>query len=303
MKFKELTTATRLPFVTASVLPTILAITWCFYTTGEFHCGYALLCIIGVLLIHIGSNTINDFFDWNFSDGQNKNAGPFNGGSRNKLDGILNRSTFLIIALSCLAVLLTIALFFILHDRFFVLWFSLTALSLGGLYSIPPFRFHSRGLGEIVLFLAFGPALSAAVCYVITGTLRPDFFYIGIPGGLSTTAILWINQFPDYDADKAAGKNTLTVRIGLKNSRHIYTIIVLSIFISTASLLWYGIFPLLTVLLILLAPVCVKATRTLYTNYYNPAALEPAQKLTIQFQMLSTMLIIATIMIQKFFLT
>ena len=82
MNFKTLALAVRLPFVTASALPAILSITWCATAGGKFNLFFAVLCLIGVVLVHIGANTINDYFDWNVSDASNPNAGPFNGGSR-----------------------------------------------------------------------------------------------------------------------------------------------------------------------------------------------------------------------------
>jgi 1,4-dihydroxy-2-naphthoate polyprenyltransferase len=291
MKLKNIIMATRLPFVTASTIPVILSIVWCAAMAGKFHFGSALLCIVGVILIHIGANTMNDFFDWNFSDLYNPHAGPFNGGSRSKVGDTVPRKQFLVISLVCLALLVLIALTFIIAGRFHVLYFSLAGLFLGYLYSIPPFRLHSRGLGEICIFLAFGPVLTAAVCYVMTGFVRSEHFLIGIPAGLSTVAILWINQFPDYDADKSAGKKTLTVRLGLKASRYLYLLLILAVYLSTAFLIFDNVFAVWAGLIIILLPGSLKAMRTLFKNYRNPPALVSVQGFTIQFQMLTGLLI------------
>lgn len=299
MDFKSLAVAVRLPFVMASALPVILAIVWCAAVTRNFHPGYASLCIIGVMLIHIGANTINDYFDWNVSDAVNSNAGPFNGGSRSKIEGKVSRSFFLIIPLVCLVILVGIALVFILRDRFDVLFFSLAGLLLGYIYSSPPFRFHSRGLGEIIIFLTFGPVLCAAACYVMTGVARPEHFFIGIPAGLATTAILWINQFPDHDADNSAGKHNLTVRIGLKASRYIYLFLILSVYLSTAGLIYLRIFPVWSALILLMIPGCTKAVAVLFRNYQIPRELIPAQGFTIQFQMITTLLFIVGLLLEK----
>ena len=59
----------------------------------------AAVTVIGVVLMHVGANTINDYFDWNTSDADNPFAGPFNGGSRSKIGDHIERKNFLIISL------------------------------------------------------------------------------------------------------------------------------------------------------------------------------------------------------------
>jgi 1,4-dihydroxy-2-naphthoate octaprenyltransferase len=281
-------------------LPAILAITWCAAAGGKFNLFFAVLCLIGVVLVHIGANTINDYFDWNVSDASNPNAGPFNGGSRNAVGDRVPRGRFLMIALASLLLLIFIALIFILEGRFYVLYFSLSGLAIGYLYSSPPFRLHSRGFGEFLIFLAFGPVLSAAVCYVIAGTVTSVNFLIGIPAGLSTTAVLWINQFPDYAADKTSGKANLTVRLGLRNSIPVYVLLIFSVYLSVAILILYHIFSPWSALIVILIPGSIKSIEALFKNYENPKALMPVQGFTISFQMLSILLTAAGLVIGRF---
>jgi 1,4-dihydroxy-2-naphthoate octaprenyltransferase len=299
MDFKTFAIAVRLPFVTASALPVVFAIIWCGTITDVMYFVNALLCIGGVILVHIGANTINDYFDWNLSDGINRHAGKFNGGSRHLFEGKVSRSFYLSISLLCLLVLLCIALFFIFSDRFYVLYFALAGLLIGYLYSSPPFRFHSRGLGEFLIFLSFGPILSAAVCYVMTGLVQVEYFLIGVPFGVSTTAILWINQFPDYEADKTAGKHTLTVRMGLKSSRFLYMLFITFVYMSIILLTGLRILPLWSGLIVLLIPGSLSAVRSVFINYAFPEKLIPVQKFTIQFQMMTTIICIAGLLVQK----
>lgn len=299
MDLKTFAIAVRLPFVTASALPVILSVVWIAFTSGTFNPVNALLCVFGVIAIHIGANTINDYYDWNFSDGVNKHAGPFNGGSRHVFEGKVSRRFYLYIALGCFAILLGIAIFFMLCDRWNVMYFSLAGLFLGYLYSSPPFRFHSRGLGEILIFLAFGPVLFAAVCYVMSGSVSLSHFLIGIPAGLSTTAILWINQFPDFEADKAAGKRNLTVRIGLEKSVYVYVTMIALVFLSILLLIVVKLFPFWTAFIVFLIPGCIRAQRLLFMHFDTPGKLVPAQAFTIQFQMISTVVLIAGLFMQK----
>ena len=65
---------------------------------------------------------------------------------------------------------------------------------------------------------------------------------MGLPLGLLTTGILWINQFPDYDSDKATGKNNLVVTLGVSASRFGYALIMLGAFAALAWLITTGVF-------------------------------------------------------------
>ena len=104
--------ATRLPFVTVSVLPVIIMSSWIYYTQNLIHPGFSLLTILGILFVHLGANTLNDYFDWERSDRVNKNPSPFNGGSRRLLEGIIPRNHFLILSLFLFGLSFLILLFF-----------------------------------------------------------------------------------------------------------------------------------------------------------------------------------------------
>ena len=110
----------------------------------------------------------------------------------------------------------------------------LIATFLGYFYTARPLRLVARrGLGELAIFLAFGPLLTLGVGYAV---FKGDFgasehfmncLLLGIPLGLLTTNILLINEFPDMKSDAKTGKNHLVVTFGKKASRWIYLIFLL----------------------------------------------------------------------------
>jgi 1,4-dihydroxy-2-naphthoate octaprenyltransferase len=108
-------------------------------------------------------------------------------------------------------------------------------------YTAKPLRLSARkGFGEIVIFLTFGPLLTLGSLFAMSNTplditfyTLKDFILIGIPLGLLTTNILFINQFPDYQSDKKSDKINLVVLFGKKFSRWIYLLNLMLIFFST----------------------------------------------------------------------
>tara|TARA_B100001250_G_C19657774_1_gene725638 strand:- start:398 stop:1042 length:645 start_codon:yes stop_codon:yes gene_type:complete len=126
---------------------------------------------------------------------------------------------------------------------------ALSGLFLGYFYTARPLRLVARrGLGELAIFLAFGPLLTLGAGYAIfQGDLYAtmsgeginhflNLILLGVPLGLLTTNILLINEFPDMKSDAKTAKNHLVVTFGKKASRWIYFIILILAVASSAYL-------------------------------------------------------------------
>tara|TARA_S200000501_G_scaffold358233_1_gene382783 strand:- start:278 stop:913 length:636 start_codon:yes stop_codon:yes gene_type:complete len=116
---------------------------------------------------------------------------------------------------------------------------------LGYFYTARPLRLVARrGLGELAIFLSFGPLMTLGALLAISSStieVFSDQFYValllGIPHGLLTTNILYINQYPDSSSDAITGKNHLVVTFGKKNARWGYLIILCAAFLSSILLI------------------------------------------------------------------
>jgi 1,4-dihydroxy-2-naphthoate octaprenyltransferase len=255
---------TRGGFTLASILPMmIVAYILSFYNILNLL--NAFISILGVICLHIFSNLYNDFFDVSYgSDEENKeyfNVGSkslilrgaqISGGSRaielglttlKKTSSLGNIMLFL--SIICLLIL-SFNSYIITGSSSNVFMMSLIAASgvfLGFFYTAKPLRLSARkGLGELTIFLAFGPLLTLGSMFSMSNisidlnsSIIQTIFFIGIPLGLLTTNILFINQFPDYESDKKTGKTNLVVIFGKKISRWIYLISNALIFVTLLS--------------------------------------------------------------------
>jgi 1,4-dihydroxy-2-naphthoate octaprenyltransferase len=255
---------TRGGFTLASILPMmIVAYILSFYNILNLL--NAFISILGVICLHIFSNLYNDFFDVSYgSDEENKeyfNVGSkslilrgaqISGGSRaielglttlKKTSSLGNIMLFL--SIICLLIL-SFNSYIITGSSSNVFMMSLIAASgvfLGFFYTAKPLRLSARkGLGELTIFLAFGPLLTLGSMFSMSNisidlnsSIIQTIFFIGIPLGLLTTNILFINQFPDYESDKKTGKTNLVVIFGKKISRWIYLISNALIFVTLIS--------------------------------------------------------------------
>lgn len=251
---------TRIPFTSASIFP-MLAVASYYAGLGDglFSVINLLLAVFGVLFLHLSSNVFNDYFD--VSDGTDEanndyfqpGGAAITGGSRAIELGIITLEKTKNVAITLLLASLTFAglLFYNISQvtgSFYNIYCALTigviGLFLGYFYTGSPLRLVSRrGLGEFAIFFAFGPLLTLGTGYAIsteTITLFSSDFNIllslGIPFGLLTTNILFINQFPDAESDSKTGKNHLVVTFGKKASRWGYLIILSLAFYSSVYL-------------------------------------------------------------------
>ena len=251
---------TRVPFTSASIFP-MLAIAAYYAGLGDglFSVTSLLLAVFGVLLLHLSSNVFNDYFD--VSDGTDEanneyfqpGGAAITGGSRAIELGIITLNKTKTVALSLLAASLLVAgiLFYNIYQLTGATYnvegalaVGLSGLFLGYFYTARPLRLVARrGLGELAIFLAFGPLLTLGTGYAIStetiGFLSSEFYMLlslGVPFGLLTTNILYINQFPDAESDAKTGKNHLVVTFGKKAARWGYLVILSLAFYSSVYL-------------------------------------------------------------------
>jgi len=274
--------AARLPFLTGSLMPVALVAALAVWrgTWGGFF--YFFLTMLGVAGLHTGGNLINDYYDSFGSDPINRFATPFSGGSRVIQNGELDAPAVRNLAYASLGLGVVCGLILIYHGRPWVALLGLFGLAAAYLYSASPVQLMSKGLGELTIFLAFGPILSLGAYYAITGRVSPAGFYLGLPLGFLITAILWINEFPDLEADTAAAKEHLVARLGLRRSRLVYAGLMLAPFLSLPLLMELFDFPGHLFAGLVALPLAVNAARQAWVTPPTDEDFVAIQALTIK---------------------
>ena len=253
---------TRGGFTLASILPMVV-VSYFLSSIGNLSFLNSILAISGVFFLHLFSNLYNDYFDvkhgtdeanreyFNVGDKSTILRGAqISGGSRAIELGLITlkntkRLADIMLLISIIFLVMVCCNSYLVTNSFSnikaMCLIALTASLLGYFYTAKPFRLSGRkGLGELTIFLCFGPlltigsalAMSTNTIVIDYQNLR-DFILIGLPLGLLTTNILFINQFPDHNSDKISGKTNLVVLFGKKLSRWIFLLnIILTILFS-----------------------------------------------------------------------
>jgi 1,4-dihydroxy-2-naphthoate octaprenyltransferase len=281
MNIKQIVLGMRLPFLTGSVLPVLAAAAW------VRHTGHAIFpdvvpVVFAVAFLHLGANLLNDYYDTPGTDTINRYRTPFSGGSRVILDGVMSARGVMILSLSLFAAAGLIGVYFFAKGRVLVPAFGLAGAVIGTVYSARWPNLMGRGLGELCIFVAFGPLLSLGAGYAMTGTLDPMQLVVGALPGFLITAVLWINEFPDFEADSASGKRNLVVRMGKNRAKFLYPALMFAPYVVCGALAVAGLFPWLAALMVVALPLVVKAVGIFWRNWDDPRAIVPAQALTIQ---------------------
>jgi 1,4-dihydroxy-2-naphthoate octaprenyltransferase len=287
MTFKLLLRTLRAPFFTATTSAALLGNLVALWQTGGLNPWMLVLSLVGIAALNAGVNTANDYFDsLSGNDEANRYFSPFNGGSRVIQDGLVSRRTVGLISAVCFVISAGIgAVIWLLTPGNWILYLGLFGLVTGAFYAAPPLKLGYRGLGEIIVALdvAFLPVLGGY--YVQAGSFHLSALYAGIAAAFLILGVIWINQIPDIEADAAAGKRTLVVRLGARRSRTVFGIIVAAVYVSSVILVLLGLLPYWTLLILLTLPLAVGAVRGAWSNYDEPGALVPAEGRTVQLQL------------------
>lgn len=272
--------AMRLPFLTGSLMPVAATAALVYLQQGTLSVGHLLLTALGVAALHTGGNLINDYYDSFGSDPLNPFESPYSGGSRVIIKGELSANAVRNLAYGFLALGVLCGLALIRGGRPGVALVGLAGLLFAYLYSAAPVQLMSLGLGELTIFLAFGPILTLGTYYVLTGAFAVVGLAVGLPLAFLITAILWINEFPDLEADVAAGKCHLMSRLGLRLSRWVYMALMLAPFASLFLLMEAFRLPPHLLACLVALPLALKASRLAF-------ALDPTQEEFIGLQALT----------------
>ncbi|MEX1071264.1 MAG: UbiA family prenyltransferase [Anaerolineales bacterium] len=264
---------TRAPFLTAMIVPILIGAAWVATNNlvTPFPLGKFFMALFAGIFLHVAANTFNDYFDWTSGTDQANNDYflPYSGGSRSIELGLVNQKNLFTVGSISLLLSGVLGLALALSSGWGVAVFGLVGAFLAFFYTAPPLRLAARrGLGELAVGLAFGPLAVAGTVYALTGRVTLVDFLAGVPIGLLTIAILWINQFPDEEADKASGKLNLVVTLGKARARWGYVLLMVAAFgLAAYWTLVSGIFPLGALLILGGAPLAIQASAVILREY------------------------------------
>jgi 1,4-dihydroxy-2-naphthoate octaprenyltransferase len=195
--------------------------------------GPFLGALAAAVLIQIGTNLANDYFDYRKGADTSTRLGP----TRVTQSGLVAPSAVWAATLLTFGLAGLIGLYLVWVGGWPILVVGLLSILSGLAYTGGPWPLGYHGLGDLFVFIFFGVVAVTGSAYLQTGQVEPLALIASLPVGLLVTAILVVNNLRDVETDRAAGKRTLAVRLGRAASRWQYALLVLGAYVAPL-LLW-----------------------------------------------------------------
>jgi len=216
-KFQVWILASRPKTLWAAVSPVIIGTAMAF-GDGRVHWLSAFLAAFASVMIQIGTNFSNDYFDYLKGADEGERLGPTRATQAGLVPPEEMKWAF-ILAYSLAAIA---GIYLLYRGGWLVLIIGIFSILAGIFYTAGPFPLGYIGLGDIFVFIFFGLVAVGGTYYVQALSINPLVLVSGIAPGLFSTAILTANNLRDINNDRRAGKKTLAVRWGENFARAEY---------------------------------------------------------------------------------
>jgi 1,4-dihydroxy-2-naphthoate octaprenyltransferase len=252
---------TSRPFtLTAAISPVLVGTALAGYK-GTFNLLTFLATLFSCLFLQIGTNFFNEYFDYRYGLDHAGSLGASTVIFRNEMTADQVRAGGIVSF--ALAVLLGIVLIFLVGPV--IILFGVAGMLIAYFYSAKPFKFSSRGLGDILVYIAMGFLMTWGAFYVQIHQWSWYAFAASVPVGFLVTAILNMNNVRDYQDDLAVNKKTLPVRFGLKFGQRFHAVLLMGSYVATTLFVLVGLLPFTSLLVWLSFPLAFKNVRAVLT--------------------------------------
>jgi 1,4-dihydroxy-2-naphthoate octaprenyltransferase len=277
----------RGPFLILSVALTLIGSATA-YWHGFGNVWHSLLLMAGVVLAHVSVNLFNEISDYKSKIDENTARTPFSGGSGMLQAGRTKAVHVLWAAYLALLAAGGIGLYFCLVSGWAIMFF----MACGALAA----RFYTSHLakwliGELISGLTLGSFVVIGAHYALTSFMTLDIIYIALVPGILTMLLLFLNEFPDAEADRKGGRRHLVIFFGKKKSAAIYACLVLLLFVLIAAGPFVQNIPYTVLIALATLPLGVVAALQVFKHHDNAARLVPAQGLNVALVILTDLLL------------
>lgn len=228
------------------------------YVDGRFAPVLFGLALLGGLLLHSGTNIVNEIYD--VRKGIDTIASPR--ASHAILKGRLTEGEAYRLALACFVAAVLVGVALVAARGLPIVALGLAGLAGGYFYTAPPFEYKYRALGVPLVFLLMGPLMTVGTYYAVSGTWSASALVLSVPVGLLVAAILHGNEWRDISEDTRAGIVTLSSRIGRDLAHYGYVALVLGAYMTLGLAVALDWLPPATLLAILSLPLLAGVVRS-----------------------------------------
>lgn len=264
---------TRVNFLPLTVAIVLAGLAAAFYSHGTLLPIDAFLVMVGALLTHASVNAFNNYFDYRSKIDVRTPKTPFSGGVEILVKGMMKPSEALAVSLFCIICAAVIGIYFLV--RLFNLLLPLVVYGAIIIVFYTPILSRVPALSEIVAGSGFG-LMGLGVYATQAGVIDAPGIAIFIPITILVALLLFLNEFPDAEVDRVAGRRHTVILAGKKASAWLYVAGQAATYGSIVVAVVVGAAPFPVLLSLLSLPVAYKAARITLKNYSRTPELVPA---------------------------
>lgn len=275
--------ATRPKTLPAAVAPVLVGVAVA-HAIGKFALLPALGALLGAMLIQIGTNLANDYFDFKKGADTHERLGPM----RVTQAGLIDEAAVRNAMIGTFAASALVGVYLVAVGGWPILVIGILSILSGIAYTGGPFPLGYHGLGDLFVFIFFGVVAVCGTVWVQALEWSWLALISSVPVGLLSVAILIVNNYRDRHTDVKAGKRTLAVRLGGKLTRVQYGVTLVVAYLVPVVQVALGHLSLLALLPLITLPLAIRLFRdfiSLNGLELNPV-LERTAKLLVIFSAL-----------------
>jgi 1,4-dihydroxy-2-naphthoate octaprenyltransferase len=261
-KLKNYVIATR-PWSFSMSLISVTVGTLLAAENGPILWGWFLMAAVGAIFLHAATNVINDYFDTRYQvDQPDSPTAKYR--PQPLLSGMLDTGQLLAEALLLLALSSIIGLVIAFQRSQLVLWIGLIGFFGSIFYTAGPIKYKYRALGELAVFLMWGPLMIEGAYVVQRQALSWKALLISIPIGIWVALVLLANNIRDIEYDARLNIRTLSIMLGSHQSLLLFAGLMLLVYLYTLGMIAAGVLGVWGLLVLLSLPMAIRLLKTFW---------------------------------------
>jgi 1,4-dihydroxy-2-naphthoate octaprenyltransferase len=286
----------RIKFLLASIISVCLGLAINEWQNKTIDIGFAILTFVGVAALHASVDLLNDYWDYKRQIDTETKRTKFSGGTGVLPEGLLKPSQVYKAGIAMLIIGSTVGAFFVFERGITI------AVILG--FAIVSIYFYSTrivdsGLGEVFVAIK-GSMIVLGTYFVQSSHITLEPILAGIVAGVLSSTVLFVNSFPDFDADKKHGRKTLVIVLGKEKAISaiwIFPIIIYGVIITSVIL---GVFPIISLITLATMPMAIKFGIALKQHYQDIERLVPIMQGFVSFGRITGVLFVVSFVLDIF---
>ncbi|MBN1682852.1 prenyltransferase [Candidatus Bathyarchaeota archaeon] len=267
------------------------------YVDGYFNLLNMILGFVGVTLAHISINVLNEYFDYKNGLDFKTIKTPFSGGSNILTSGELKSETVYKFGIICLTIGSGIGIYLAYNSTWMIL--PIIALAILTIYFYTPI-FSKLYLGELITGINFGPLVAIGGYMTLTKEFGFTSLYAGVVPGLLVGTLLFLNEFPDIDADKTVGRRNVVIAFGKKKSSIIYGVLIICTYLWVFLTVIKNFLPPTVLVTYFTLPIGYKAVKGVINNQGKVPEIIPYMGENVKLTLTMTALMAIGIILSNF---